>query len=129
MNFDHNKYKEHVPENCPPNTAKDNAFDQVFRLCLNNPPNSDDFLSHVELKKRFPPEKTCNAAGISIHTNIEDSERLRRFIPAYRKKGYVSKGQIPQGFGKTLATPTNGDTHHTFWVYRDKNQDLCNYFS
>lgn len=129
MNSDHTKYKEHVPENCPPNEAKDEMIELVYRICLNNPPAPEDFLSHVEMKKKFPPELTCKAAGISIHTNIEDSERLKRLVPAYRKKGYISRGEIPKGIGKTLATPSKGDSHHTCWVFRDKDKEICNYFS
>ncbi|ARV98186.1 MULTISPECIES: hypothetical protein [Bacillus] len=126
MNDGHNRYKEHVPLNCPPEEAEDKDYARVFRLCVSNPPDQSDFLSHIELGKKFPPEKTCLGAGISLHTDRKDSERLKKRIPTYRKKGYIASGRIPSGIGKTLSTPSNGDSHHTCWVYRGK--DIYNYF-
>lgn len=124
MENGHNNFKEHLPVDCPPREAEDKPLENVYRLCINNPPKASDFLSHVELNKTFPPEKTCMAAGLSIYTELSDAEKSKKRIPAYRKKGYIACGNIIKGVGRVLSTPTQGNSHHTWWTYRGTDASI-----
>lgn len=125
MNCVYNElYKSPMPSsNCPPKEARDGEFDLVYRLVLHNPPESDDFLSHIESGRTYPPAKSCEAAAVSVFTTREVAEEWKKRIPAYRKNGFIASGAIPRESGRTLQK----GTHINWWLY--KNCDGAEYFS
>jgi hypothetical protein len=108
-------WPNHFPENCPPNAAKDADGEEVYRLVDQNPPSDPDFISH---RLRYPKREffdECKACGLSIFTNIEDSIKLRKRLPALRDTS-IALGKLPSEAGKILPTPYSGNSHYTWWI-------------
>jgi hypothetical protein len=60
-------------------------------------------------------EKTCQACGISVYRNKNDLEKKQNRVPA-KKGSHIAEGNLNPDIGKFLATPHQGDSHHTLWV-------------
>jgi hypothetical protein len=88
----------------------------VYRLIRGANPTSGDFKSYRELYPErifYAPE--CQVCGLSVYTDIADVERLKRRVPATRKKK-VSYGELTREFGMLLHTPSFEDSHHSWWL-------------
>ncbi len=110
------------PPQCPPLEAKD-ASGEVFRLVCSNPPSVGDF----ECWAQRHPKKwmgNCQASGLSVFTSKSDLLRMTR-----RVRGLVNGKSSPEKLiasanlsseaGKLLPTPTDGNSHHTWWSPAD----------
>lgn len=118
------------PEKCPPPSALD-ASGEVFRLVSKNLPQPSDFRCYRELyPSRDFGEKLCQACGLSIFLDKSDVDRLRRRVPATRKK-LLASGQLISAFGKILPTPHGASrSHHTWWLPSGIDlQNVCDTFS
>lgn len=111
-----NTFASYVPKDCPPRNAVSIDIEDAYRLTLNDPPQSDDFLSHVESKKRFPPDKTCEACAVSLFLNYEDIKNTKKKVPAYKNKGYVAKGIVYKNTG--VVSPPSKTSHVNWWIFK-----------
>ena len=54
--------------------------------------------------------------GLSVYTDIADIGRLRKRVPAMRRRS-LAKGILNPTLGKILHTPSRYEkSHHTWWV-------------
>lgn len=111
-------------ENCPPSSAEHKDIDEVYRLTLNNPPTEEDFQSHIESGKKFPPGLECVAASVSVFKDKEDAERQKKKIPVFKNKGYISKGSIQSNTG--VIVESSKSSHIDWWIQR--GQTVHQYF-
>lgn len=68
------------PEKCPPSTAKPITGD-YYRFCNDKIISPEDFLTHVELKAKFPPSKRCEACALSFFDNPQSALDLKKKFP------------------------------------------------
>lgn len=108
-----------MPENnCPPPSATRKDIDTVYRLVLHDPPEPEDFLSHVESGRKYPPGSDCAAAAISVYKLEEDALNQKKRIPAYKKRGLIAKGCIKNDTG--VIDEAIKDSHVSWWIYKGK---------
>lgn len=100
---------------CPPVEAQ--AAEGVFyRRVLRHTPSSEDFRSAVEEgTKKISDRKKCQARGLSVFIAIEDAQRYAELYPA--TGNLIAQATFDASDGKTKPTPTNGNTHTTWWPY------------
>lgn len=112
----HQAWPDHFPDDCPPKTS-DSANGRVYRLVGASPPNENDFLSW---KQRSPNKdygvKACQSCGLSVFVDLDHCRRLRRLVPALRKK-HIATGELESQHGRIQNTPSNKmKEHYTWWV-------------
>ena len=73
------------------------ASGTVYRLVLNNPVQAEDFESPFEEKpqrfKNKPNKIKCRSCGLSVHTNPQDSETLKKWVGKLRN-AQIAKGEL-----------------------------------
>ena len=107
------------PENCPPMEAQP-ASDKVYRLVRSDPAQEKDFKALFEENpQRFksePDPKICIGCGLSVHTDLQDSERLRKRVRKFKNR-QIAEGELNPTFGMIQHTPSsNFKSHHTWWI-------------
>lgn len=109
-------YREPLPEGCPPIDATEITDERVvFRLVASNPPTNSDFRSQRAERPAavFPPGiSECLARGLSVHTERNDSEKLR-LLPRFRRRALVCRVRIKAGAGRIQQTFQ--PSHQTWW--------------
>lgn len=61
------------------------------------------------------PSKICLARGLSVYTNIADAQN---YVKLYPNKGtYVAQATLNNTDGHVSATPSKGNSHHTWWPF------------
>jgi hypothetical protein len=102
---------EKLPVNCP--SAKAVSRESFYFRLGSIPPDESDFWSH---RKRFPYKEfkvdECIAFSLSLFDSLEAVERLKRAIPALRKKTIVKLDLRP---ADGLIQQTGNDSHHFSW--------------
>lgn len=110
------EWPDHFPENCPPPAAAW-ANGIVYRFVKNNPPEAGDFISYQLLNPEEDyREKTCQACGISVYRDKDDLLKKQNRVPA-KRGSHIAEGNLNPDIGKILATPHQGDSHHTLWIH------------
>ena len=108
-------YRDPLPNGCPPIESTEVVDERVvFRLVISNPPTGDDFRSQRTERPTaiFPPGiSECIARGISVHTERNDSEKLRR-LPRFRQ-ALLCRVRLKAGAGRIQQTFQ--PSHHTWW--------------
>lgn len=107
----------YFPDGCPPDGAVP-ADGVVFRLVGQVPPTLMDFRPvRIEQPHRDLEHCLCIACGLSVNRKIEDTERLRRRVPAFRNKR-IARGVLAHSLGVMRHTPSSGGgpSHHTWWL-------------
>ena len=108
------QWPDYYPENCPPEGAEP-ASGTVYRLVRHDPPQAEDFLSTwEEFPGRFP-EPTIKNSGVSVYTDPQDIERLKKRIRQLKGRK-TAEGELNPVHG--LIQPTEGKekSHHTWWI-------------
>lgn len=84
---------------CPPRDAV--PFNGLFyRVCKNETPTEEDFLTHFDLNN-IPKGKACEARALSFYDNFEDANRLTKMVKKFRKSVPVLvKIEPKHGIGK-----------------------------
>jgi hypothetical protein len=118
------KWGDHFPVSCPPGNARPKNIDPVYRLTLHIPPTDEDFLSHKEANRPYQPEKECEACAISVFTDLDQIQKMKKRIPMFRNKGYIVKGQITKETG--VVSEPDHKSHINWWVY--SGIDIKKYF-
>ena len=107
------------PVNCPPTEAEP-ASGKVYRLVRTDPPQAEGFKSLFEENpRRFRNEPNitiCIACGLSVHTDPQDSERLKNRVRKFKNR-QVAEGELNPTFGMIQHTPSSRfKSHHTWWI-------------
>lgn len=122
------EWPKYYPDRCPPSDAFD--IEGIgYRYVLNNPPNSDDFVSiRVEQPHRRVSDE-CEACGLSVLRDESEAiaalSSLRRRVPGFREK-IVAEGDLKAAMGLIKATPSRRSaSHHTWWVPVGVDPSTC----
>lgn len=110
-------WPDHFPPGCPPEAAEV-THGVVFRLVEHEHPKERDFISYFLAKPNETWKNPCKACGLSVYTVLEDVLRLKRRVPATRRK-WIAKENLQEQDGRFMHTPTNGDSHHSWWMPND----------
>ena len=112
------KWPHFYPKNCPPPEAEP-ASGKVYRLVRNNPPQAEDFRTLFEENpKRFKNRADVRNCGLSVHTELQDSEQLKkamRMVPRF-KNNQIAEGELNPTLGLIKHTPSEYESHHSWWV-------------
>lgn len=111
-------YLEELPEGCPPDKAEEiRTRLEVFRLVRNARPSEEDFRSQRAEKpdQVFHRVTECQARGLSVHTERDDSERALK-LPNLRGR-LICRLQLDAGAG--CIQQTGLPSHHTWWPLAD----------
>lgn len=113
------KYREDLPEGCPPDDATDIGEETVvYRLVNNDPAMSEDFDSWRTLNPdtKCPGEVCeCRARSVSV-LETEEAAKRKRKLPKL-KNSSISKLKLNRGAGKIKKT--GGAAHYSWWPFAD----------
>lgn len=113
---------EVLPEKCPPQNATEPNSVIFYRLCSNNPPQNDDFLSHKFL---FPAKvfntTECICRALSLWTNKEICLTLTK-LPLHKKK-CVAEVTLNNCDG--LILKTGKEFHYSWWRTKEFDIKKC----
>ena len=108
------KWPDFYPANCPPAEAE-SASGTVYRLVNHDPAQAEDFKTPwEEYRGRFEPPDIINC-GVSVHTDPQDSEKLRNRIGKFRKR-QIAEGELNPTLGMIQHTPSPEKSHHAWWI-------------
>jgi hypothetical protein len=103
------------PVDCPPADAVA-VVREVLRFVEHDPPLADDFQPVLLSGRWFPPQRRCEAAGLSVFTELADAAAYRRRFKGFRRRR-VARGTIQPDHGLTEETPSQiCPSHVTWWV-------------
>ena len=113
------EWPDFYPANCPPVEAEP-ASGTVYRLVRNNPPRMEDFRTPFEENPgRFNNKPSIKNCGLSVHTDMQDSEQLQKMtkmIPRF-KNSQIAEGELNPTLGLIQHTPSSKyKSHHSWWV-------------
>ena len=113
------EWPDFYPANCPPAEAEP-ASGTVYRLVNHDPPQAEDFKTPFEENpKRFDNKPDIRNCGLSVHTDMQDSEQLKKtmkMIPRFQNS-QIAEGELNPTLGLILHTPSSKYRfHHSWWV-------------
>ena len=107
------------PEDCPPQEAYP-ANGVYYRIVKNDPPEPGDFASLYRQNRQLADDRIqsgratqCQTMGLSVFA--DGNEAVRRAIRFHLIGNKIARLTLGPAAGKILPTPTNGDSHHTWW--------------
>ena len=112
------RYREPLPNDCPPDTAEEIRATQVFfRLVRTNPPTDTDFISQrgENPDRGFGKISECQARGLSVFAERGDSQRALK-LPGLRGR-QICRVVLNAGAGRIQKTSRR--SHHTWWPLAD----------
>jgi hypothetical protein len=106
------KFKENLPENCPPKGAGIRAYDGIWRYVNSKDVTDQDFASYYALGKRPPPTvPPCRWASSSLFLT---KEAAYTFLPKLRGRyKFIAKVNITEKCGVSLLLKS----HIDFWRF------------
>ncbi len=108
------EWPDFYPENCPPVEAEP-ASGTVYRLVEHDPPQKEDFLSTwEEFPGRFSEPTTINS-GVSVCTDLQDIDRLKKRYGHLRNRK-TAKGELNPQLGKIQRSQGFTNSHVTWWI-------------
>ena len=109
------EWPDFYPANCPPAEATP-ASGTIYRLVQHNPAQAEDFKTPwEEYRSKFEPP-TIDNCGVSVHTDLQDSEKLRNRIRKFRRR-QIAEGEISPTLGMIRHTPSLEEkSHHAWWI-------------
>lgn len=111
------KFSIELPPNCPPLSSVP-ATGIVFRIIEKATPTQTDFLSMRQLHPEKWYSDECKARGLSVFRNDSDVYQMIRRVPARRTKiQFIASINLSEDMGLIAPTPSNKDSHHTWWTY------------
>ena len=107
------------PVNCPPPEAEP-ASGKIYRLVQRDPVQERDFKPLFEENpQRFRNEsntKICIGCGLSVHTDRQDSEQLKKRVRKFKNR-QIAEGELNPTLGMIQHTPSSRfKSHHTWWI-------------
>lgn len=113
------EWPDFYPANCPPAEAEP-ASGIVYRLVRHDPAQAEDFKTPFEENpRRFNNKPSIKNCGLSIHTDMQDSEQLKtvmKMVPRFRDT-QIAGGKLNPTLGLIHHTPSpKYKSHHSWWV-------------
>ena len=108
------EWPDFYPVNCPPAEAEP-ALGTVYRLVRHDPVQAEDFKTPWEEYPGRFKEPTIINCGVSVHTDPQDSEKLKARIPKFRNR-QTAEGDLNPAFGMIQHTPSSERSHHAWWI-------------
>ena len=113
------EWPDFYPANCPPAEAE-SASGTVYRLVNHDPAQEEDFKTPFEENpRRFDNKPTIQNCGVSVHTDPQDSEELKKamkMVPRF-KNSQIAEGELNPTLGLIQHTPSlKYRSHHSWWV-------------
>lgn len=115
------KYEAGVPAHCPPHGAEETAA-TLYRVCANNPPDADDYASHLNSKhadkRRRAARKLarnpgdCTPSGLSVWLTEKAMRHACKVFP-FTEGRYIFTTDVDATEGKLQLT--GAEEHHTYW--------------
>jgi hypothetical protein len=110
-------WKEKLPENCPPKTARELEQD-VFRILQDENPTENDFIPYAKLypnNKRY--KNLCKAYAISFYDSLENTkEAYKLALKRGRRLGnYIGQFKLTVKDGLSEYDSRTG--HISTWFY------------
>ncbi len=103
------------PANCPPADAKP-ASGTIYRLVRQDPAQAQDFKSNFEESLENPSiNPSIKNCGLSVHTDSQDSEQLKKRVGKFRSR-LIAKSRLSPTLGMIRHTASIEESHHTWWV-------------
>ncbi len=112
-------WKEVLPNNCPPDSAKEEKVD-VFRILKESNPSEDDFIPYARLYSENPRYKAlCKAYAISFYDSIENAKNAWEdaLTRGNNIGNYIGQFSLLEIHGKNEFKPKTG--HYSTWFYSD----------
>ena len=107
-------YKEPLPEQCPPTSAEDREWTEIYRALVAKEPDPQHFLYKAAMGESAPfGTDPCRFASCSMMTTHRQAKKMLQY-PKFAN-GAVAKLNIPQGSGQSLKKKQHVD----FWAYSD----------
>jgi hypothetical protein len=105
-------YCESLPDECPPNDAKDDELVGFVRLVETLPPTETDFQSHAILQPDKKPKTVddCRWASLSLISSQKADTLLKTSRHRSKQKLAVT---VQKGFGRWKGN----ESHVDFWRY------------
>ncbi|MBD7937026.1 hypothetical protein H9655_08280 [Cytobacillus sp. Sa5YUA1] len=99
MNLKHQADMAALPTECPPETAKSEDIEVAYRFIKSDLVTEEDFLSHKEENKKYPPYLACQALAVSFFVTEEHARKVAENNQYLGDKKLV-KGRITSECGK-----------------------------
>ena len=96
------------------------ASGKIYRLVRRDPAQERDFKSLFEENPQgFKDESNiiiCIGCGLSVHTDLRDSERLKKRVRKFKNRR-IAEGELNPTLGMIQHTPSSRfKSHHTWWI-------------
>ncbi len=103
------------PDGCPPTDAVP-PTGRIYRLVGGAPLLPEHFLSYHESGKPIPPDRECDARGLSVFTDPRDA---RNYLAKYPYLGTaIAAGGLSAADGRFKPTPRRpAPSHATWWPF------------
>ncbi|MED3980875.1 hypothetical protein [Priestia megaterium] len=115
------KNQVHMPPQCPPVGAIPGNVSPVYRFIENEKLEEIDFQNHIERKRPYPPNKTCEALAISFFTSTQSARNMSKKFKTFRNKTLLA-GKITTECGRHQTQ----HQHLNLWLY--ENVDMVKIF-
>ena len=113
------------PADCPPEAAVP-ADGTYYRIVKTDPPQREDFVAIFHLNRRRANAiirrgtgTQCETMGLSVFADANDAVEWALRLPQIGS--YIARLTLNPYSGKILATPREGNSHHTWWYVESFN--------
>lgn len=107
------KFRELLPDGCPPNHASEIACPRAFRLISAAKPELKHFLSSAAEKACPLAVDPCRWSSCSLYTNLDTLRKKRETFPRLRKMSFFAEINIAANSGKIISE----NSHIDFWMF------------
>lgn len=110
-------YKEVLPIECPPSTAKESNI-EVFRIVKNEIPTEDDFLCYTNLyPNNLRYKSLCKAYAISFYDSVQNAKvAWKDALERGNNIGsFIAQYELIESDGRHEYKPKTG--HYSTWLY------------
>ena len=107
--------RTHFRYSIPPCIGSRTHFRYSIPPCQHDPAQAEDFETPWEEYPGRFPEPTITNCGLSIHTDSQDSEKLKNRIKKFRKR-QIAEGELNPTLGVIQRTPSLEKSHHSWWI-------------
>lgn len=99
MNFKNQADMSALSTQCPPENAKSGDINTAYRFIKGDEVTAEDFLSHKEEERKYPPFLACQALAVSFFTSEQHAMKVAENNQYLGDKKLV-KGKITSECGK-----------------------------
>lgn len=110
-------WKENLPNNCPPSSAKESAM-EVFRILKEVTATEEDFKPYARLYADNPRYKTlCKAYAVSFYDSLQNAKiAWKEALDRGNNIGsYIGQFSLLETDGTNEFKPKTG--HYSTWLY------------